>query len=292
MSSCESLPCCRAIAKVLTGAGLERQTTDRFGLVELDTQERPVARPRKTTATKPAATAMAPVRAKRRSADVDLAPVASTPIKAREARSVPTSAAAVKPTSGRGRPAAVATPEAAPTRVPPPSKGELRAQIEKLETANATLKAKSRERNRAAKSAARRITELEEQVAQFQEAAARAVDPAAVMEELQAAKAALQAKGREASRAAKLAERRVAELEAQVEHLQGEAAKTATPAVQEGEAKRSRRGRPPGRKNAIDPGAVPPGVAVLESAPMDPEAEAARNALEENLSEAQVQEDK
>ncbi len=252
-----------------------------------------MARPTKTTATKPAATAMAPVRAKRRSADVDLAPVASTPTKSREARSDPTPAAAVKTTSSRGRPAAVATPEAAPTRVPPPSKGELRAHIEKLETANATLKAKSREGNRAAKAATRRITALEEQVAQFHEEAAKAVDPAAVMEELQAAKAALQAKGREASRAAKLAERRIADLEAQVEHLQGEAAKTAAPAVQEGEAKRSRRGRPPGRKNAIDPGdAVPPGVAVLEPAPMDPEAEAARNALEENLSEAQVQEDK
>ncbi len=251
-----------------------------------------MARPTKTTATKPAATAMAPVRAKRRSADMDVAPAASTPTKAREARSVPTPAAAVKPTSGRGRPAAVATPEAAPTRVPPPSKGELRAQIEKLETANATLKAKSREGNRAAKSATRRITELEEQVAQAQEEAARAVDPAAVMEELQAAKTALQAKGREASRAAKLAERRIAELEAQVEHLQGEAAKTATPAVQEGEAKRSRRGRPPGRKNAIDPGdAVPPGVAVEEPEPMDPEGEAARDALEKNLSEAQVQEE-
>ncbi len=112
------------------------------------------------------------------------------------------------------------------------------------------------------------------------------------MEELQAAKAALQAKGREASRAAKLAERRIAELEAQVEHLQEEAAKTAVPAVQEEEAKRPRRGRPPGRKNAIDPGdAVPPGVAVEEPEPMDPEAEAARDALDKHLTEAQVQED-
>ena len=251
-----------------------------------------MARPTKTTATKSAAAAMAPARAKRRSAEVDLAPVALTPTKAREARSAVTPAVAVKPPSGRGRPAAVARPEAAPTRVPPPSKGELRARIEKLETANAMLKAKSREGNRAAKFATRRITELEKQVAQFQEEAARAVDPAALMEELQAAKAALQAKGREASRAAKLAERRIAELEAQVEHLQGEGAKTAISAAREGEAKRSRRGRPPGRKNAIDPGdAVPPGVAVLEPAPMDPEAEAARNALEENLSEAQVQEE-
>ncbi len=108
-------------------------------------------------ATKPAATAMAPVRAKRRSADVDLAPVASTPTKAREARSDPTPAAAVKTTSSRGRPAAVATLEAAPTRVPPPSKGELRAHIEKLETANATLKAKSRKGNRAAKAATRAL---------------------------------------------------------------------------------------------------------------------------------------
>ena len=176
--------------------------------------------------------------------------------------------------------------------MPPPSKGELRTQIEKLETANATLKAKSREGNRAAKSAARRIAELEEQVAQFQEEAARAVDPAAVMEELQAAKAALQAKGREASRAAKLAEHRIAELEAQVEHLQEEAAKTAVRAVQEEEAKRPRRGRPPGRKNAIDPGdALPPGVAVEEPEPMDPEAEAARDALDKHLTEAQVQDD-
>ena len=37
---------------------------------------------------------------------------------------------------------------------------------------------------------------------------------------------------------------------------------------------------------------MPPEVAVLEPAPMDPEAEAARNALEDNLSETQVQEDK
>ncbi len=252
-----------------------------------------MARPTKTTATKPSAAAEAPVRATRRSADVDTVPVASTATRAGKARSVPTPAAAVTPSSGRGRPAAAAPPEAAPTRVPPPSKGELRAQIEKLEAANAALKAKSREGNRAAKAAGRRITELEGQVAQFQEEAARAVDPAAVMEELEAARSALQAKSREAGRAAKLAERRIAELEAQVEHLQGEAAKTATPVAQEGEAKRSRRGRPPGRKNAIDPGdAVPPGVAVLAPEPMDAEAEAARDALEKNLSEAQVQEDK
>ncbi len=68
-------------------------------------------------------------------------------------------------------------------RVPPPSKGELRAQIEKLETANAALKGISREANRAAKAAARRITELEEQVARFQEEAVEVVAPVASVEE-------------------------------------------------------------------------------------------------------------
>ncbi len=191
----------------------------------------------------------------------------------------------------RGKIAAASVTAVAPTRVPPPSKGELRAQIEKLETANATLKAKRpRSEPYAAKVAARRIAELEGEVARLQEEAASAVDPAAVMQELEAAKAALQAKGREASRAAKLSERRIAELEAQVGHLQGEAGKNAPPVAQEAEAKRSRRGRPPGRKNAIDPGdAMPRGVAVQE--PMDPEAEAARHALEANMSEAQGQKD-
>ena len=46
---------------------------------------------------------------------------------------------------------------AIPARLPPPSKGELRAQIEKLEVANAALKAKSREANRTAKAANKRI---------------------------------------------------------------------------------------------------------------------------------------
>jgi hypothetical protein len=52
-------------------------------------------------------------------------------------------------------------------RIPPPSKGELRAQIEKLEGANAALKSKSREANRAAKAAARRIGELEAEITQL-----------------------------------------------------------------------------------------------------------------------------
>jgi hypothetical protein len=48
------------------------------------------------------------------------------------------------------------------------SKDELRAQVEKLEKVNATLRTKSREANRAAKSASSRIAELEEEVARLE----------------------------------------------------------------------------------------------------------------------------
>jgi len=52
------------------------------------------------------------------------------------------------------------------------SKDELRAQVEKLERANATLRAKSRKANRTAKMNAARIAELEDQVAQLEKQAA------------------------------------------------------------------------------------------------------------------------
>jgi hypothetical protein len=48
------------------------------------------------------------------------------------------------------------------------SKDELRAQVEKLERTNATLRTRSREANRAAKTAAARIAALEEQVARLE----------------------------------------------------------------------------------------------------------------------------
>jgi hypothetical protein len=48
------------------------------------------------------------------------------------------------------------------------SKEALRAQIEKLERANATLRTKSRDAGRAAKIATDRIAELEEEVARLQ----------------------------------------------------------------------------------------------------------------------------
>jgi hypothetical protein len=53
-------------------------------------------------------------------------------------------------------------------RAPMVSKGELRAQLEKLERTNATLRAKSRAATRAAKTAAVRIAELEEEVARLE----------------------------------------------------------------------------------------------------------------------------
>ena len=84
---------------------------------------------------------------------------------------------------GTGRPSAPATKTAAKAKLPKGikvvgakqvaaatapaqkvSKDELRAQVEKLERTNATLRAKGREATQAAKTAAARIAELEEQV--------------------------------------------------------------------------------------------------------------------------------
>ncbi len=224
------LACC---GKSLTDPGRYRQTAMRVRWTAR-TKETSVARPTKAALTKPAAAAKAPVRTKRQPVDAAPEPVASPSVKTRAARSTVVPPMAVtKPTSGRGKTATAAFPAAVATRVPPPSKGELRAQIEKLEAANATLKAKSRETNRTAKAAARRIAELEEQVVQ----------------------------------------------------LQAAAAKTTAPVASPAETKTPRRGRPPGRTKAIDPGdAVPPGVAVQKPEPLDEEAAAARDALEDNLS--------
>jgi len=66
---------------------------------------------------------------------------------------------------------------AAPAPAPKVSKDELRAQLEKLERANATLRAKSRDANRAAKTAAARIAELEEQVERLDKEIARQTVP-------------------------------------------------------------------------------------------------------------------
>src|SRR5271165_1258259 len=84
-------------------------------------------------------------------------------------------AAATAKTSAKVTKAPAAAPEraaAASPAAPKPSKDELRARVEQLEHANATLRTKSREANRAAKMAAARIAELEDQVARLEKSAA------------------------------------------------------------------------------------------------------------------------
>jgi hypothetical protein len=117
---------------------------------------------------------------------------AKTPAKVTKLAVAPKQAAIVAPVStGRkpGRVAAAAVPAkaavkvtkvaAAPKRATAAvalalklSKDELRVQVEKLERANATLRAKNREANRTAKAATARIAELEEYVAKLAKKAA------------------------------------------------------------------------------------------------------------------------
>lgn len=128
---------------------------------------------------------------------------------------------------------AAAAPKPRPVAAPPApkvSKDELRAQVEKLEGTVATLRTRTREANRAAKTAAARIAELEDQAARF---------------------------GKQAV-------------------AQTAAAKRSLNPLPVARSKRGNKG--------IDPGdAVPPGVAVEESAALDREAETARENLEEHL---------
>jgi hypothetical protein len=116
---------------------------------------------------------------------------AKAPAKVTKPDTAPKRAAIVAPkSSGRkaGRPAAAVVaakapakvtklavaPKRAPAAATPAlklSKDDLRGQLEKLERANATLRAKSREANRTAKAATARIAELEEMVARLEQKA-------------------------------------------------------------------------------------------------------------------------
>jgi hypothetical protein len=137
--------------------------------------------------------------------------------------------AAAKPGTSKSQPVIMAS---APVPAPKLSKDELRAEVIKLEAANAKLRAKSRETNKVAKLAAKHIVELEERVARL-------------------------------------------EKEAETDRASSSALVEAKPAAP---ARKTRQPR------TIDPGdAVPPGVAVLDPAPMDEEAEAALENLEHNL---------
>jgi len=91
--------------------------------------------------------------------------------------------------------------------------------------------------------------------------------------------------------AARQAGARIAELEAEVSRLEGALAKATraapakTPRAAPAKTPRAAATRPRKQSRELDPGdAVPPGVAVQEPAPLDPEAEAARASLEEKLS--------
>lgn len=116
-----------------------------------------------------------------------------TPLRAGGARSkTPSPAAAATPKAKQPVKAATVVmpasakavtdpaPADATRRMGQPTKGELRTQIEKLEAANAALKAKSREANHTIKLARRRIAELEEQVVQRQEDTAEVAVPVPV----------------------------------------------------------------------------------------------------------------
>ena len=96
------------------------------------------------------------------------------------------------------------------------------------------------------------------------------------VEKLERSLSTARARNRALVQASRKADERITELEMEVERLEKAAARA--PA-------REAAPRRPRRQRGIDPGdAVPPGVAVEEPAPLDEEAEAARESLEENLS--------
>jgi hypothetical protein len=104
------------------------------------------------------------------------------------------------------------------------------------------------------------------------------------VEKLERANATLRAKGREATRDAKSSAARIAELEGEVARLEKKVASQAKSAQRPPKPRTAVRGKR--RSAGIDPGdAVPPGVAVQEPAPLDAEAETARENLEEQLGE-------
>jgi hypothetical protein len=86
------------------------------------------------------------------------------PSKLAKPKKAPAGKTAAKPVKTPARKSAAKKAPAAKT--PPISKDALRAQLEKLTNANATLKTKNREANKALKAADARIAELEHEVSQ------------------------------------------------------------------------------------------------------------------------------
>lgn len=137
----------------------------------------------------------------------------------------------------------VARSAARPAAAAVQSKQDLRDRIDKLERANINLRTKNREMTEAAREAAERIDTLEEEVAKLRAAAATPAKAAGP------AKPAL-----------------------------------AKPAPVAAPATAPKRRRPRTAAPDRDPGdAVPPGVAALDPEPMDEQAAAAKQNLEEQL---------
>ena len=100
------------------------------------------------------------------------------------------------------------------------SKDELRLQVETLERANATLRAKNREANRTAKAATARIAELEEHVARLAKKAELQTPPGANGEQAtKPSRAKRQNRGIEDQKPAALDEEGAAALENREEQL-------------------------------------------------------------------------
>jgi predicted RNase H-like nuclease len=166
------------------------------------------------------------------------APVGKTPAKATKPAVVPKRAAIVAPVSTRrtaGRSAVAVVPAkaavkvikvaAAPKRAPAAaapalklSKDELRVQVEKLERANATLRAKNREAHRTAKAVTARIAELEENVARLAKKAASQTPPANGEQAAKPSRAKRQSRGIADQKPAPLDEEGAAALEEQLRH--------------------------------------------------------------------------
>jgi hypothetical protein len=177
-----------------------------------------------STAAKAATKVTKPAAAPKRTATVAAASIRRKPDHPAAATAAKASAKVTK---------AAAAPKQAPVvtaPVPKLSKDELRVQVEKLEHANAMLRAKSREASKTAKTAAARIAELEDQVARLGANSAPQTVPS------------------------------------------------------KPSPKPSLSGRRTRRSRDIDPGdAVPPGVAVQDPAPLDEGAETALENLKERL---------
>src|SRR4051812_48950413 len=104
---------------------------------------------------------------------------AKTAEPARRARKLAPPSKAKAKVAAAKKPAAAARPSVTAARAL--SKDALQAQVEKLERANAALRTKNREANRAAKLSAARMAELEGEVARLQtQLAARSAQPAAL----------------------------------------------------------------------------------------------------------------